>query len=145
VSPTPAVVDVANRSAWISPSVTTGDDTPHTERMFKYAKPPQRLPMLQPSTGRAIPRNADGFYSSAAWLRTREQVLARAAGRCASCRRRAPVLHVDHVKERKDGGADLDPRNLRALCPACHNRKTAHARAERHARVARRTVGARAT
>ncbi len=37
----------------------------------------------------------------------------------------------DHIVERKDGGADFDPLNVRLLCAACHNRKTAAARRTR--------------
>ena len=49
--------------------------------------------------------------------------------RCGSDHR----LIGDHVVERRDGGAELDPANVELLCQACHNRKTAAARARRAA------------
>jgi 5-methylcytosine-specific restriction endonuclease McrA len=38
---------------------------------------------------------------------------------------------ADHIVERKDGGADLDPNNIELLCHAHHQKKTALARARR--------------
>jgi 5-methylcytosine-specific restriction endonuclease McrA len=37
----------------------------------------------------------------------------------------------DHIIERKDGGAELDPNNIQLLCLGCHNAKTATARKDR--------------
>ncbi|MBT3205587.1 MAG: hypothetical protein HOB14_00275 [Gammaproteobacteria bacterium] len=33
-------------------------------------------------------------------------------------------MGVDHIIEIKDGGSQLDERNLQSLCHACHNAKT---------------------
>mgnify|MGYP000223311406 CR=1 FL=1 len=35
-----------------------------------------------------------------------------------------PSVELDHITALKDGGALLDPRNVRALCTPCHSRKT---------------------
>jgi 5-methylcytosine-specific restriction enzyme A len=85
------------------------------------------------------PKRADPHYHTAehqAWRRT---VIARAGGRCQdpSCRtphRTGIRLFADHVTELRDGGAPTDPGNGRALCGACHTRKTAAERARRTAR-----------
>jgi 5-methylcytosine-specific restriction enzyme A len=42
-----------------------------------------------------------------------------------------PTYDVDHVRELRDGGARLDPGNLKALCRSHHVRKTAARRRER--------------
>jgi cytochrome c553 len=39
--------------------------------------------------------------------------------------------YLDHVKERKDGGADFDPGNVLFRCATCHGRKTEEARQAR--------------
>ena len=53
----------------------------------------------------------------------------------AACRKDCSAtprgLIGDHIVERKDGGADFDPLNVRLLCAACHNRKTARERTRR--------------
>jgi 5-methylcytosine-specific restriction endonuclease McrA len=59
-------------------------------------------------------------------------VVARAGHRCQRCGRMNCRLYADHIVERKDGGAVLDPSNGQALCASCHALKTSHARAERH-------------
>lgn len=56
------------------------------------------------------------------WQRVRLQVLARDAHRCqiqlSGCTGRAE--HVDHVIPLAEGGARLDPDNLRAACRWCN-------------------------
>ncbi|WP_407026450.1 HNH endonuclease [Agrobacterium rosae] len=54
--------------------------------------------------------------------------------RCQRCRASGRIIG-DHIHERKDGGADLDPSNIELLCRPCHNTKTAKARAARAAGV----------
>ena len=39
-------------------------------------------------------------------------------------------MFADHIVERKDGGADLDPRNGQCLCGRHHTMKTAQTRDE---------------
>jgi len=63
-----------------------------------------------------------------AWRAVRAQVLARDGFRCRQCGRRGR-LEVDHVVALDQGGAELDPENLQALCRHCHMVKT---RSERH-------------
>lgn len=70
----------------------------------------------------------------------RTAVLQRAGYRCEAvvtggrCRVSAPArLFADHIVERKDGGAPLDPRNGQCLCGSHHTLKTAAERAKRMA------------
>jgi 5-methylcytosine-specific restriction enzyme A len=82
---------------------------------------------------RIPPKSADPFYSSAEHRAWRELVISRAGGVCEwpGCSRREPRMFADHIVERKDGGADLDPRNGQCLCGRHHTMKTAQARGER--------------
>jgi 5-methylcytosine-specific restriction endonuclease McrA len=50
---------------------------------------------------------------------------------CQNCGARDMRLIADHIVEIDDGGERLDVRNGMTLCVACHNRKTAAARADR--------------
>ncbi len=50
---------------------------------------------------------------------------------CQKCHARDARLIADHIIEIDDGGAPLDVCNGMTLCMACHNRKTADARADR--------------
>lgn len=76
-------------------------------------------------------------------LRWREAVLRRAGYRCEAvtdgvrCPKRAPEhrMFADHIVERKDGGALLDPMNGQCLCGAHHTAKTIASRNERRARA----------
>lgn len=69
-----------------------------------------------------------------------EAVIDRAGGRCEwiedgiRCTKAQPEhrMFADHIKERRDGGARLDPANGRCLCGQHHSRKTAAERARRH-------------
>lgn len=80
----------------------------------------------------------DAEISTEAHRRWRSEVMRRAGFKCEKCSASGSTnrLFADHVIERRDGGALLDPANGMALCGACHSRKTAAARAQRiHAEV----------
>ena len=59
---------------------------------------------------------------SPTWRAVRRAVLA-ARWRCELCG--APAVEVDHITAIADGGAELDPANLQALCHRCHLTKSA--------------------
>lgn len=71
----------------------------------------------------------DPFYQSRPW-RQLVGVLKRQRGWCVVCGSGHRLI-ADHIIERRDGGADLDPANIQFLCRAHHNEKTARARAKR--------------
>ncbi|WP_299133542.1 HNH endonuclease signature motif containing protein [uncultured Amaricoccus sp.] len=88
----------------------------------RYAAPPPRaLP---------APKLADGFYRSPEWRGLAAAVKRERGARCQRCGSGHRVI-ADHVIELRDGGAPLDASNLELLCQACHNAKTATARARR--------------
>ena len=62
----------------------------------------------------------------------------RAGWKCEDCGK-GGMLYADHVIEIQDGGARLDPRNGRAVCPSCHGLKSAAERAKRAAESLVRT------
>lgn len=84
-------------------------------------------------------KRADPELLTAAHRAWRDAVLARAGGRCewveggVRCPKAEPGhrLVADHIVERRDGGAALDPANGQALCWSHHTAKTAAARARR--------------
>ncbi|MFN6254154.1 MAG: HNH endonuclease [Acetobacteraceae bacterium] len=63
---------------------------------------------------------SDPYYISKEWRALRASILRRDGHRCAvaGCPNRASV--ADHIKPRRDGGADT-PENLRSLCEHHHN------------------------
>ncbi len=78
------------------------------------------------------PKIVEQFYSSPEWRalvarRKRDPDYAAALKRAKPGER----LILDHKHERRDGGADLDPRNTEWLTASEHNAKTARARARR--------------
>lgn len=99
-----------------------------------------RLTMLRPrvatldtSIAAPPPKTADSHYGTPehkAWVR---QVITRAGGHCQGqgCTRSGVRLFADHIVEKRDGGALLDPANGQALCGSCHTRKTNRERARR--------------
>ena len=88
----------------------------------------------RPLVGPAV-KTTDPFYLSPEWRRVIQAVKRQRGYVCQQCGKDCSVeprnLIGDHIVERKDGGADLDPLNIRLLCTACHNRKTAGARSVR--------------
>lgn len=100
-----------------------------------------RIQVLDTRTAKPAPKEADAYYQTPEHKAWREQVLRRAGYRCEwvengqRCEKAAPHrLFADHILERKDGGADLDPANGQCLCGTHHSLKTAAERAKRMAR-----------
>lgn len=103
--------------------------------MTRLATLGPRLRTLDTRTSRPPPKQADPELLTAehrAWACAVKQ---RAGWKCEDCGAQGGKggvrLIADHIKERRDGGAPLDPANGRSRCPSCHGRKTARARAER--------------
>lgn len=97
-----------------------------------------RLTMLKPrlramdqATAKIPPKVAEPFYKSRAWKGLAADVMADEGKRCRSCGQKRGRMIVDHIVERRDGGAELDRANCQVICIGCHNAKTAKARAER--------------
>lgn len=76
------------------------------------------------------PKIADALYLSPEWRSLMVQIKRDRGARCEDCGSTHRVAG-DHVVEVKDGGAPLDPKNVRLRCQACHNAKTAKAKAAR--------------
>ncbi|WP_112515153.1 HNH endonuclease signature motif containing protein [Agrobacterium tumefaciens] len=101
--------------------------------MGKLSSFPSRLGRLPDRLG-TPPKKAESFYQSSEW-RSLMSLLKRTRGnKCQRCGATGIILG-DHIHERKDGGAELDPANVELLCLPCHNTKTAKAKAARAAGV----------
>lgn len=100
-----------------------------------------RLTRMAPRLAQPAPRVrlpakiVDPFYESAAWRAFARYMKDLRGWQCEACGhdgRMTPRLMIcDHIIERRDGGADLDPLNAQVLCAGCHNAKTARVRAQR--------------
>jgi 5-methylcytosine-specific restriction endonuclease McrA len=102
--------------------------------MTRLARAPQRL--RSPGVRLAAPaKTVDPFYESTAWRAFARSIKQQRGWTCEECGKdmsRDPRnLHADHVTERKDGGADFDPLNIRLLCTSHHTAKTTRTRATR--------------
>lgn len=91
-------------------------------------------------SARPIEKRADPELLTPEHRAWRAEVLRRAGYQCEAvengrrCRVAAPArLFADHKKERKDGGAPLDPANGACMCGRHHSLKTAAERAKRMA------------
>jgi len=82
-------------------------------------------------TVRPAPKVVNPFYQSPEWTHLRSTLIRTRGARCQDCGRTDGRLFADHVVELQDGGAALDPANIRLLCGACHTAKTARVRADR--------------
>ncbi|MDO1582417.1 HNH endonuclease signature motif containing protein [Rhizobium oryzicola] len=89
-------------------------------------------------TVRPPPKKADADLLTPEHRQWANEVKRRAGYQCEAvengmrCQVKAPArLFADHIVERRDGGAPLDPLNGRCLCGSHHTRKTAAARAVR--------------
>lgn len=120
----------------------------------------RRLQLIQPRLGTMDVRTAhppaktaDAVLVSSAWQQLVDRLIQVRGRRCERCGKTheddgsAVKLIGDHVHERRDGGAELDPRNVQLLCAraggdgrvhddgklgGCHARKTAEAAQRRH-------------
>jgi hypothetical protein len=90
---------------------------------------PSRLGGLAPKVS-AMPKVAESFYQSTEWRRLIASIKRERGNWCERCGSTVRVIG-DHIVERKDGGADLDPSNVELLCAKHHATKTAAARARR--------------
>lgn len=95
------------------------------------------VPSLGPRL-RHAPKVADPFYLSPEWRTFIARIRRERGNRCEVLGCQTPTHRVigDHIVELRDGGAPLDPSNIRLLCQAHHNAKTAAARGRRAARPA---------
>ncbi|MEM7301906.1 MAG: HNH endonuclease signature motif containing protein [Pseudomonadota bacterium] len=85
-----------------------------------------------PTRLRVPPKKAERFYQSKEWRALVARVNRERGSRCQvpGCGSTKRVI-ADHIIERKDGGAELDPANIQLLCQSCHNAKTAKAKRAR--------------
>jgi 5-methylcytosine-specific restriction protein A len=82
---------------------------------------------------RPPPKIADSFYLSPEWRGLMASIKRERGNQCEDCGAGGRIIG-DHEQELKDGGAKLDPRNIRLRCIPCHNKKTAKAKARRAGR-----------
>lgn len=92
-----------------------------------------RLTVLDTRRVKPPPKVADAILVSAQWKALRARMRAERGYRCEApgCGRTAGRLYLDHIIERRDGGAEFDPSNLQWLCATHHALKTARVREER--------------
>ena len=85
--------------------------------------------------GRSFKR-VDPFYTSPEWTALRKHLVKVRGWRCQDPKCETPrgpwkQIYGDHIVERQDGGAALDPRNILLRCGVCHGRKTRDEKAKR--------------
>ena len=99
--------------------------------MGKLRAAAPRIGLMTP-TVKMAPKVAETFYQSPAWRQLVARIKRERGYRCQrpGCGSTERVI-ADHIVERKDGGAELDPRNIELLCFAHHEAKTAAARKAR--------------
>ena len=91
------------------------------------ARAASRVRMLPTEGGaNAAHYQSDGHKAWAAAVKRRDGYRCVVPG----CDSKGRVI-ADHIVEITDGGARFDPSNGETLCIACHNRKTAAAKAKR--------------
>lgn len=96
-----------------------------------------RLSTLPPRVGALAPRLrppakvADPFYLSPEWRGLVAAIKRQRGNVCEDVGPHGGRIMGDHIVERKDGGAELDPANVMLRCAACHNRKTHRVKAAR--------------
>jgi hypothetical protein len=74
---------------------------------------------------KASPKRAEQFYQSPEWKALRSQRMRDPDYRAAKARAKdGERVILDHVVERKDGGAPLDPKNTQWLTFSEHQAKT---------------------
>lgn len=93
------------------------------------------IPTIDTRTVAPPPKQVDDFYNSPQWRQARNAAIDRDHNRCVrpGCGRSEKYMFVDHVKERRDGGAPFDLSNLETLCGSHHTSKTLQVRGRRMA------------
>ena len=105
--------------------------------MVRLSRLPRRVSGLGARV-KALPKNAESFYTSAPWRAYRKAHRAWTVARkgsvwCCVCGETGRLI-LDHRRERRDGGADFPPyEEADWFCTGCHNAKTAAAKAARAA------------
>jgi len=97
------------------------------------------LRAIDTRTVKPPPKRADPELLTEQHRKWRKAVLSRAGYRCEfiekgrRCEKAAPRhrMFADHIVERRDGGAPLDPSNGQCLCGSHHTLKTTATRAVR--------------
>jgi 5-methylcytosine-specific restriction endonuclease McrA len=85
---------------------------------------------------KSLPKRVERFYQSPEWRQYRRDHAAwtrlqQGGLWCCVCGSSSRLI-LDHVIERKDGGADFPPyEGAKWYCTGCHNVKTARSRAAR--------------
>lgn len=99
--------------------------------MGRLSAMPPRLAPLRPRVG-FMPKVAEQFYSSPEWVALREARRKDPDYREALARAKpGERVVLDHIRERRDGGAALDPANTQWLTNSEHQAKTARERKAR--------------
>lgn len=93
-----------------------------------------RLKTFDTRSVRPPEKVVESFYASAEWKEISRAIRERDRYKCVKCGNKDGRLYVDHIIERKDGGADFDHENLETLCAPCHGLKTTGERVKRGAR-----------
>lgn len=95
------------------------------------------VPLIDTRTIRPPPKQALPFYVSPEWRLLVASIKQSRGNACqdpehpSHIPRTAGRIHCDHIRELKDGGPLLDPRNIMLRCSRCHARKTMAHRAKR--------------
>jgi 5-methylcytosine-specific restriction endonuclease McrA len=99
--------------------------------MAKLTMLGNRIPTMDTRRAKPPPKVADPELLTRDWKAMRERVRREAGGRCQMPGCTRPGRYVDHIIERRDGGAVFDRANLRLCCAPCHQVKTNAERAKR--------------
>jgi len=103
-------------------------------------KRPPKVTMMRPRVAEMRPRvfvptrsdkQTKPFYLSPEWRALIADIKRERGEHCEECGVTGVRIFGDHVVELEDGGAPLDPRNVRLLCGEHHAIKTARERARR--------------
>lgn len=119
------------------PALCTGQEGEYRGRCVEHG-PPVKASNSRRSRDRRLRNETqvvlDKFYGSRVWQKLRAAYIAKhpLCCMCMEVNRVVPADVVDHIVERRDGGADTDWNNLQSLCHACHNDKTQQERRRRH-------------
>lgn len=99
--------------------------------MAKLTMLQSRVPTMDTRRVKPPAKTADPELLTRDWKAMRERVRREARGMCQAPGCRRPGRYVDHIVERKDGGAMFDRANLMLVCAPCHQVKTNAERAKR--------------